>query len=419
MYVFSLTQTASSLAKASGHYQKTPDMAELPELDASAIAPAAIGTPVAWAPAALKAMDAFGLPRELQRRHALQPRPRSVVRAASVELVEGMEKGAASGKPAGRQLLVGEPGCGKSTYLLQAVAHAIASGWAVVYVPRAIDWINSSTAYTYSPALQTYLQPDIATDLLKAMAQVNGGVLKRVKLHAPLVVDGAELFAQGTPLSELLKKVLAEHQSPVARQLALELVWASLAQQTDVPVLVAVDDVQALFGATRYRDADFAALQAYEMAVPRAFLSLLFAPQADGVKRGALLAALSMGHSEYPPSPELLVALREASRGEGAPVAWERVIDTLSSPTSPTRVAEPHAYTPTHPQHLENARKANLALLDVGERLSRPEAASLLDLMRRERMLWATPNDELFLGKLVESNGNIRVFERSWRSSLV
>ena len=31
----------------------------------------------------------------------------------------------------------------------------------------------------------------------------------------------------------------------------------------------------------------------------------------------------------------------------------------------------------------------------------------------------AVPNDEMFLAKLVESDGNIRVFERSLRNSLM
>ena len=98
---------------------------------------------------------------------------------------------------------------------------------------------------------------------------------------------------------------------------------------------------------------------------------------------------------------------------------WRRVKELFTSPTAPTRVAEPHAYTQMHEQHLANARAAQFALVDVSERLSRPEAATLLDLLSRENMLWSAPNDELFVEKLVESNGNIRAFEQGWRKSLV
>ncbi|WFD04040.1 hypothetical protein MOBT1_002737 [Malassezia obtusa] len=402
----------------SDHFRPAPDMSDLLELDASAISAGALATPLAWSNAALKALSRFGLPQEIQRCHALQPRPRSIVRKASVALVEGLEKAAQNG--AGCQMLIGEPGCGKSTYLLQAVAHALSAGWAVVYVPRAITWIDSSTAYVYNAGLQTYLQPPIVDDLLAAMLNANRNVFKRITTKRALQADGKEIFGAGTKLDVLVDKTLKEHTSPVTRQLVLELVWSTLAEQTEVPVLVALDDAQVLFGETRYRDPDFAPLQAFEMAVPRSMLNIFLAPASGaGVKRGAVLTTMSMAHANYPPPPELLVALREAATGEGAPVEWSRVKQTLTSPTSPTRIAEPHAYTKVHDQHIENARMAKFALVDVGERLSRPEAATLLSLMYRENMLWATPNDELFLEKLVESNGNIRAFEQGWRKSLV
>ena len=57
--------------------------------------------------------------------------------------------------------------------------------------------------------------------------------------------------------------------------------------------------------------------------------------------------------------------------------------------------------------------------VDVGQRLDRTEAASLLDLLRRERAIWTVPNDEVFMAKLVESHGNMLSFEKSWRSTLM
>lgn len=413
-----LTQTASSLAKTSPHFRPAPDMSDLLELDASAISAEALATPLAWSNAQLKALARFGLPQEMARRHALQPRPRSVVRKASVALIERLERAAKDG--GARELLVGEPGCGKSTYLVQAVAHALSSGWAVVYVPRAITWVDSSSPYTYNAGLQTYLQPTIVDDLLTAMAQANRRVFDRIKTQRALVVDGNEVVASGATLASLVDRVLKEHSSPVTRQLALDLVWSTLAQQTEVPVLVAVDDVQVLFGETRYRDADFVPLHAFEMAVPRSLLNTFVAPaQGASMKRGAVLATVSMSHANYAAPPELLVALREATSGEAASVPWRRVKELFTSPTAPTRVAEPHAYTQMHEQHLANARAAQFALVDISERLSRPEAATLLDLLSRENMLWSAPNDELFVEKLVESNGNIRAFEQGWRKSLV
>ena len=90
-------------------------MSDLLELDASAISADALATPLAWSNAQLKALARFGLPQEMARRHALQPRPRSVVRKASVALIERLERAAKDG--GARELLVGEPGCGKSTFI--------------------------------------------------------------------------------------------------------------------------------------------------------------------------------------------------------------------------------------------------------------------------------------------------------------
>ncbi|PKI85758.1 Rsm23p [Malassezia vespertilionis] len=408
--------TASSLTKSTSHYQRAPDMADLAALDATAIASEAVGTPVAWSAKVLGAMEAFQIPRALERKQKLQPRPRSLVRDQSVTLIELLKQGKT--QDAARHLLVGEPGCGKSTYLLQALAHALEDGWAVVYIPRTIDMVNSSSPYVYSSVLQTYLQPEITNALLTAIGKVNNEVLKKLKSIAPLTVEGHELFPKHTSLTTLVSKVLAEHTNPLARQLALELVFNTLAQQTEVPVLVAIDDVQALFAPSQYRDADFTQLQSYELAVPRSLLSL-FLTSKKGIQRGALLATVGMAHSEYPAPAPLLAAVRAASSRRDAAVPWARILQTFSSPTSPTRVEEPHAYTPMDAQHLQNATDAHFAPLDVGARLTRAEASSLLDLMRREQVLWSPPNDELFVSKLMESNGNICVFERSWRATLV
>ncbi|WFD44133.1 hypothetical protein MPSI1_002799 [Malassezia psittaci] len=393
-------------------------MSDLLELDASAISKSTLATPLAWSKLQLQAQSGFGLPQEIKRSQSIQPRPRTIVRSRSVSLIDSLES--ADKSSAQRQLLIGELGCGKSTYILQSIAHTLSAGWIVLYIPRAISFVDSSSPYAYNAALQTYLQPAIVDHLLSAMLEVNRKALKQVQIKESLSIDNKEVFASGTTLDTVLDRALKEHNSPLTRQLVLELVWSTLAKQSEVPVLVAIDDAQVLFGPTRYRNPDFMPLQAYELAVPRSLLNIFIAPREDaGLKRGAVLATISMTHASFPAPAELLIAMRESASAENAAVPWNRVKQIFASPTCPTRVSEPHAYTEVDPQSLANARNAQFRLVDVGDKLTRPEAASLLHLMSRENALWAVPDDEIFIEKLVESSGNIRSFEQNWRKSLV
>jgi len=405
--------SASQLSKSSSHYRPAPDLSDLSTLDAAAILQSPPGEPLAWSKRVQAAFQAFGMPRELRRKQTLQPRPRSMVRAATLDLVRKLEQTDA----APRHLLVGEPGCGKSTYLLQAVAHAVESQWAVLYVPRAIDLINSSAPYAYSQALATYLQPSLALGLLQALLSVNAAVLPRIS-GAAVQLDDAVSFPDKTPLDQVLKAAVKDGVTPVAQQRALEHALRTLMTQKEVPFLAAIDDVQALFRESLYRDPDYVPLQAFELAIPRALLSLVIAAP-HSAQRGAVLAAMSSAHADFPPSAELLTALRRSTAQPDAPVPWERLLATVSCRSAATRVPEPHAYTPLQDTHLAHATASGFVPMDVGRPLDRAEAASLLQLMHREQSIWTVPNDEVLVAKLVESDGNMKAFERSWRTTLM
>ena len=136
----------------------------------------------------------------------------------------------------------------------------------------------------YSPACATYLQPEVATHLLQALLQVNGRILKRIE--APDAhVEGVRV--PGGTLESMIRHALADENAHV-RQLALEQVLRTLTQQTEVPFVVAIDDVQAYFMTSSYRDPDYVPLEAYELAVPRALRDLVLAPRSQAVVLSAL-----------------------------------------------------------------------------------------------------------------------------------
>ena len=97
---------------------------------------------------------------------------------------------------------------------------------------------------------------------------------------------------------------------------------------------MAIDDVQAYFMTSSYRDPDYVPLEAYELAVPRALRDLVLTPRSQAV----VLSALSSAHADFPAPDALLVALRDQCSAHGTPVPWSRVWATLSCRGTATRV---------------------------------------------------------------------------------
>ena len=354
---------------------------------------------MAWSPKALAAFKSFGLPQELERELDVQPRPRTLVREKTLTVLKQLDETAKNHKSQ-RVLLTGAGGCGKSTLMAQSVSYALDEGWAVVYVPRTIDLINSSTPYAYSAADRVYVQPEATRTLLAAMLQVNEETFKKLATTEAGQLERAGKVEAGTTLDKVVRLGLEETASGSTRHQVFKLVLKTLGAQTEVPVLVAVDEVQALFRTSLYRDPDYEALEAYELGVPRALLSLVTG-KTEG-KRVAFLGATSSMQTEFAAPPEMLVAL--AGKGPDAEGALCKVA---------------HAYTKLHMEHLANAQAAKLETLEVGDKLTLDEAAKLFSQLKAERKMWSAAGDELFVAKCVESGSNARRFVRSLTSTLL
>ncbi|SPO25195.1 related to RSM23 - mitochondrial ribosomal protein of the small subunit [Ustilago trichophora] len=392
--------SSAGLSKTSEFHVEAPDMSHLPLLHAEALTPTSAGQTFAFSEATLSAFKSFGLPQELEREFATQPKPRSLVRKQTLDLLDKLDA-ASKGKKGTSILLDGSKGSGKSTLLAQSIAYALDDGWVVISVPRAINLINSSTLYTYSAQHKAYLQPEATKSLLEAVLKVNGAALKEIKTTEVVEVDGSK-FEAGTPVEALVKRGVDEASSAAAKQTLLEAVFKTLSTQVERPVLVAVDDAQALFRTTLYKDPDFINLESFEMGLPRTLLSLLTS-SSTSIKRGAIIAALSSVHTEFPSPPELQIALSEKS---GSAKLVTQAIN---------------AYTKLNGQHLTHAKDAlqRADVIDTSNPLTKKEAAEIFKQLKEERRHWSAVNDELFLEKLVESGGNARIFSKSLVSTLL
>ncbi|KAF7982520.1 hypothetical protein HWV62_28132 [Athelia sp. TMB] len=315
-----------------------------------------------------------------------------VIRDVTLKAIDMLD--AASIKPSRntRVVFTGDRGAGKSFALLQAIQYAIARHWIVLYIPRAISLVNSSSPHAYDARTQTYVQPNTAYQLLQRFLTVNRATLAELRLARDHELSSTKRAAKGTGVVELIEMgVRDQNIAAVVLEGALE----ELAGQTEHPVLVAIDDFQALYGKTTYRDPQFEPIKAYHLSTPRLLLD--YASGKKTFARGAILGATSTTNTTFPLPLELAEAL--SSREAASPLPLP---------------ASAYAYTPRSNPMKAYAR--GLKALPVPARLTPEEAAGVFEVWMKDRGLHSLASDELFLAKYTETSGNARDFV--WRGLL-
>lgn len=190
--------------------------------------------------------------------------------------------------------IAGEAGSGKSVLLLQSAAHALQSGWIVLYIPRgqyillyilfptsryvvrgrveadthpsAAEWIQSASEYKYHPSSKSFHQSALASTILNTLITVNSELLSTIKSSSQIGTS-----ATGTSLVEVCRNGAKSEESVQV----LQAVLGELAQQTQYPVLLAIDEVQALFSTSEVRTPDYSILESYHLSTPSLILDYL------------------------------------------------------------------------------------------------------------------------------------------------
>lgn len=115
---------------------------------------------------------------------------------------------------------------------MQAVQYCASQKWIVIYIPRAVSTVDSTTPYTYDIRTQTYLQPVFAFQILQRMLTVNAEALSSVQLQENLLLERQEVLA-GTSLLQLINIAISERSRTVSQSpLILEIVMRTLEKQT-------------------------------------------------------------------------------------------------------------------------------------------------------------------------------------------
>jgi len=209
--------------------------------------------------------------------------------------------------------------------------------------------------------------------------------LQSITINRPFELEKLNVFPEGSSLTRLIQAGIRD--ANFAPDI-LAAVLDQLAGQTTHPVLLAIDDFQALYCTSEYRDPDFKLVESYHLSIPR--LLLEYAGGLKSFNRGAVIGAISSTNTRY----SLPLVLREA----------------LNMPED--RFATPYNYRSPALQ----TYSAGLRHFELPSRLTIPEAIALFELWEQTHALHSRPTDEFFLSKYTEASGNAR--ELVWNGLL-
>ncbi|KAI9573918.1 mitochondrial ribosomal death-associated protein 3-domain-containing protein [Boletus coccyginus] len=321
----------------------------------------------------------FGLPRNLLVEFRILSAPCSVVRDVTIDVVNRLDIANQASSVNHRLVFTGATGCGKSVLLLQALQYCHTREWIVFYFPRSINLVNSTMTYAYDPRTRLYQQATIAYQTLQRFLTVNSYRLDQLKTTVGVELERRGTIPAGTVVSDLVRAGIKERAlAPTVLTALME----ELQKQTEFPVLLAIDDFQAIYCKTKYRDPHFSTIKPYHLSMPR--LLLEFASGQRQFARGAVIGALSTTNVEFRPPLELTEAL-------GIP---------------PVLYDGPHV---KRSSMLQTYAKG-LERVAVPDALTVQEAMEVFDLWSKDNAIPSAPTDELFLSKYSESYGNAREF---------
>lgn len=395
--------SALGLSRDSPYSKPKADLSHLPEFLPEMVNAESVYNVTGWSKRTWDALQfqQFGLTKSLAKQFAKESRPRTLIRPQTLEVLEMLDTARSNPSTASVNTLFNAPtGYGTSTLMLQAFSYALESSWLVIYLPRSLTFVDSSSPYAYSEKHKVYLQPELTRYILERTLSVNKDHLSKVTSDdGPIELDGREgQIEKGANLASIIQKGLQKDTSPDALQTIFESVMRTIVQQRNVPVLLAIDGAQGLFSKTLYRDPDYRQLESYELAVPRtlqASLRTTGTGSFGGIQMGKSLTTMSLSNTKWPIPNEMRSAL-------------------------PDLKAVLHPYAKLNDEMLSIVKECQFKVWDMSNAvLTRKEAGALFDVARKEGGMWSVANDESFMSRLVESGGNVATFQRGLRKSLL
>ncbi|KAK4192779.1 mitochondrial ribosomal death-associated protein 3-domain-containing protein [Podospora australis] len=347
----------------------------------------------------------LSLPSELQDQlrasEAFQPsqnwgffrKPSTLVRTETVDLVTRMQD-SASEKKTLRLVVTGSKLVGKSTMLLQAMAHAYLNGWIVIHIPDAQELVNASTEYGRIPETEPtqYMQPAYALKLLQAIKKANEKVLAKIN-----TVSSHPELPQNIPVNTPLLTLVNAAKEAEGAWPVFHALWSELTNPNAnrPPVLFSLDGLSHIMKMSEYRSPSFELIHAHDLAFVRLFNDVL-SGNLKFPNGGAVLASTSRSNAPRSPSMEISLAQRKAEQAGAAP----------------EELPKKEPYFKGYDDRVEAVLKS-VEVMEV-KGLTKPEARSIMEYWAASGMLRAAVDERTVSEKwTLAGNGVLGELERA------
>ncbi|ORX94006.1 hypothetical protein K493DRAFT_352882 [Basidiobolus meristosporus CBS 931.73] len=300
---------SSSTGKRNELYYKPSKEVNLKEFPDKAL-DSCVGKVFALPAKVVEKLSAIGYPNYLGAEFESANRQALLYRKDTKELFTLLDESAE--QPSQPIILSGEKGVGKSALLLQAVARSISSGWIVLYVPAATEWVNGSKPFAKVEDGK-FTQTAFTSSILGQIKDTNSSILAEIPLKKAINIENHQV-AEGANLVELLEVGIKDQQ---VSQQVLDAFLNEIQSNKTTPTLIAVDEINAFYTLADYNDVNGRLLPAQHLMLVKSFLN--FFSQRKTLANGVVLGATSKTFSRFQ-SPALEAALAEGKSPMNTPL---------------------------------------------------------------------------------------------------
>ncbi|KAI8929800.1 mitochondrial ribosomal death-associated protein 3-domain-containing protein [Entophlyctis helioformis] len=334
-----------------------------------------------------------GLSPNVSLQFKLAGSPSLMLRESTLDLVQRVEAEGAKEACTTSFILDGSRGSGKSSTLLQTSSLLKSKGWIVILVPRMSQWTSGVEPYEKAASGDLYVQPVLAAKFLQLMMDWNAAAFAKIPAG-----NGSKQTIADVALAGIAKIDTA--------QTAVETVFSALFAAKDrAPVLLALDQIGAIYRTTSYFSSESKPLTADQFALPALIHKTL---ATLGQSRTAIVGAVDRTESLVS-SRYFKYALKNMSpmnQSHGLLLSQVGTLDLASR--DEFGVILPEYLDPTHSDAFSKSNKNPPKHLSrfVVPPYTKDEVAKALEFYKDNQVLFSDISDKLVAKRFMLTQGN-------------